>query len=119
MPEQIDHASPEQSDHPKKEPSLPVVEPYFRAFFMSQRSKKMANNPIDMSKVRKVLIMHFQGKSKSFISKYLHASRNTVKKYINICHLLGLDEEYIRLKSDTELEAIFVKDNEIKIDKKL
>lgn len=80
---------------------------------------KMANNPIDMSKVRKVLKMHFQGKSKVFISKYLDLSRNTVKKYINLCHILGLDEAYISQKNDVELEAIFVRDNEIKISKKL
>lgn len=79
----------------------------------------MANNPIEMSKVRKVLKMHFQGKSKSFISNYLQLSRNTVKKYINHCQLLGLNEEYISQKSDLELEAIFVKDNELKISKKL
>ena len=79
----------------------------------------MANNPIEMSKVRKVLNLHFQGKSKVFISKYLSLSRNTVKKYISMCILLGLDHEYISHKSDIELEAIFVKDNEIKVSKKL
>lgn len=79
----------------------------------------MANNPIDMSKVRKVLKMNFQGKSKSFISNYLQLSRNTVKKYINLCNILGLDQEYISRKSDEELEAIFVKDNEVKVSKKL
>jgi len=79
----------------------------------------MANNPIDMSKVRKVLTMYFQGKSKSFISKYLNLSRNTVKKYINLNQLLGLEQDYILQKSDLELEAIFIKDNEIKINKKL
>lgn len=79
----------------------------------------MANNPIDMSKVRKVLMMHFQGKSKKFINKYLNLSRNTVKKYIIISHLLGLNEDFIRSKSDLELEAIFVKDNEIKVCDKL
>jgi len=72
-----------------------------------------------MSKVRKVLKMHFQGKSKSFISNYLNLSRNTVKKYINLCLMLGLTDNHIRHKSDVELEAIFVKDNEIKISKKL
>lgn len=60
----------------------------------------MANNPIDMSKVRKVLTMYFQGKSKSFISKYLSLSRNTVKKYIHLNQLLGLEEDYILQKSD-------------------
>jgi transposase len=80
---------------------------------------KMANNPIDMSKVRKVLMMHFQGKSKKFISKYLSLSRNTVKKYITTSQLLGLNENFISSKTDRELEAIFVKDNDLKVCDKL
>jgi hypothetical protein len=42
----------------------------------------MANKLTDMSKVRKVIQMHHQGKSKLFISKYLSLSRNTDKKYL-------------------------------------
>lgn len=44
----------------------------------------MANNPIDMRKVRKVLTMHFWGKSKSFISKYLNLSRNIYNSLLEI-----------------------------------
>jgi len=50
----------------------------------------MANKLIDMSKVRKVLKLHYQGKSKLFISKYLSLSRNTVKKYIALFCFLNL-----------------------------
>ncbi len=72
----------------------------------------MANKLIDMSKVRKVIQLHGQGKSKLFISKYLSLSRNTVKKYIALYQLLNFSIEDIKLKSDTELEAIFSSYNE-------
>jgi DNA-binding NarL/FixJ family response regulator len=42
----------------------------------------MAAKPIDMSKLRQVLRLYSQGKSKIFISNYIPLSRNTVKKYI-------------------------------------
>jgi len=42
----------------------------------------MANKPIVMSKLRRVLQLYHQGKSKLFISNYLGLSRNTVNKYI-------------------------------------
>ena len=67
----------------------------------------MANKIIDMRKVRKVITLHHQGKSKVFISKYLSLSRNTVKKYISLCQLLNLSMEEINHKSDTELEKLF------------
>lgn len=72
----------------------------------------MANKLIDMSKVRKVIQLYGQGKSKLFISKYLSLSRNTVKKYIALYQLLNFSIEDIKLKSDTELEAIFSSNNE-------
>lgn len=67
----------------------------------------MANKLTDMSKVRKVLQLHNQGKSKLFISKYLSLSRNTVKKYIALYQLLNLSKEEISQKSDAELEELF------------
>ena len=72
-----------------------------------------------MSKVRKVLQLHFKGESKSFISKYLSLSRNTVKKYIFLSQMLRLDQSAINKKSDAELEKIFSKDNEASIPPKL
>ena len=39
----------------------------------------MANKLIDMSKVRKVIQLHHQGKAKQFISKYLSLLEKTVK----------------------------------------
>jgi transposase len=79
--------------------------PYFRAFFKNERI--MANKLTDMSKVRKVIQMHKQGRSKLFISKYLSLSRNTVKKYIAFYQLLNLSIEDINNKSDAELEELF------------
>jgi transposase len=67
----------------------------------------MANRIIDMRKVRKVITLHHQGKSKVFISKYLSLSRNTVKKYIALYQLLNLTIEDINNKSDAELEELF------------
>jgi transposase len=68
----------------------------------------MANKIIDMRKVRKVITLHHQGKSKVFISKYLSLSRNTVKKYIALYQLLNLSIEDINQKSDAELEEFFI-----------
>lgn len=67
----------------------------------------MANKIIDMRKVRKVITLYHQGKSKVFISKYLSLSRNTVKKYVALYQLLNLSIEDIRQKSDSELEELF------------
>lgn len=69
----------------------------------------MANKKIEMSKVRKCIVLHHQGQSKSFISKYLHLSRNTVKKYINLYKILNLNINTINNKSDDELEKLFSK----------
>ena len=72
----------------------------------------MANKLINMSKVRKVIQLHCKGKSKLFISNYLSLSRNTVKKYIALYQMLNLSPEQIKLKSDVELEELFVSNKE-------
>ncbi len=72
----------------------------------------MANKLVDMSKVRKVIQLHHQGKAKLFISKYLGLSRNTVKKYIALYQVLNLSIEEINQKSDAELEDMFSKNSE-------
>ncbi len=69
----------------------------------------MANKKTEMSKVRKCILLHHQGQSKNFISKYLQLSRNTVKKYINLYKVLNLDILTINNKNDAELEKIFSK----------
>ncbi len=68
----------------------------------------MANKQIDMSKIRKVIKFHCEGKSKVFISSYLSLSRNTVKKYISLFKVLDIPFSEFNKKSDADLEAIFV-----------
>lgn len=67
----------------------------------------MANQQLDMSKVRKVLQLHEKESSKLFISRYLSLSRNTVKKYIALYQLLNLSMADINSRSDAELEELF------------
>lgn len=79
----------------------------------------MANKTIDMNKIRKVIKMHCSGKSKLFITKYLSLSRNTVKKYISLFELSGLDLEAINQKTDTELDELFSQNIVERIDPKV
>jgi len=67
----------------------------------------MANRTIDMSKIRKTLELHAEGKSKRFIAKYLSLSRNTVTKYLNLYSLLSTDMVELGGMTDLELEALF------------
>jgi hypothetical protein len=68
----------------------------------------MANKPIVMSKLRRVLQLYNQGKSKLFISNYLGLSRNTVNKYITQCLLLDKPIEDVLKISDLDLEKLFI-----------
>jgi len=72
-----------------------------------------------MSKVRKVIQLHYQGKAKLFISKYLSLSRNTVKKYIALYQILNLSIDDIKTKSDAELDTLFSKSQEDVLSPKL
>ena len=67
----------------------------------------MANKTIVMSKLRRLLQLYSQGKSKLFISKYLELSRNTVDKYVLQYKLLDLPLEEIEKLSDTDLDKLF------------
>ena len=79
----------------------------------------MANKLVNMSKVRKVIQLHSQGKSKLFISNYLSLSRNTVKKYIALYQMLNLSFSAIKQKSDVELEELFVSNKEPRLSPKM
>lgn len=79
----------------------------------------MANKKTDMSKVRKTLVLHFQGRDKSFISRYLHISRTTVQKYITLSKVLNLNLDLISTKSDADLERIFSTNNQPDLSPKL
>lgn len=67
----------------------------------------MANKTIVMSKLRRLLQLYSQGKSKLFISKYLELSRNTVDKYILQYKLLELSLEEVERLTDTDLDKLF------------
>ncbi len=67
----------------------------------------MANKPIVMSKLRRVLQLYKQGKSKLFISNYLALSRNTVNKYTTQSLLLNKSTEELLTCSDVDLEKLF------------
>ena len=67
----------------------------------------MANKTIVMSKLRRLLQLHSQGKSKLFISKYLELSRNTVDKYVLQYKLLNLPLEEVEKLTDNDLDKLF------------
>lgn len=72
----------------------------------------MGAKPIDMSKLRNVLKLYVQGRSKLFISSYLNLSRNTVKKYIRRFVSLKLTFEELEVLDDLKLEELFLKPQE-------
>jgi len=68
----------------------------------------MANKTIVMSKLRRLLKLYSQGKSKLFISNYLEVSRNTVNKYVQQLHQLDTCIEDLNTLSDAELDKLFL-----------
>ncbi|MEQ8881121.1 MAG: hypothetical protein RLQ12_15870, partial [Cyclobacteriaceae bacterium] len=60
-----------------------------------------------MSKIRKVILLYNQGRSKLFISEYLSLSRNTVDKYLTHSKLLGIDSDRLESMTDLELDVLF------------
>lgn len=74
----------------------------------------MANTPIKMNKLRRVLKQHFQGKNKLQISTSTGLSRNTVRKYLVRQRSFGITWSDVLLKSDKELDDLFcVKELEV------
>ena len=67
----------------------------------------MANKSIAMNKLRSIIRLHNEGKNKSFISRYLGFSRNTVHKYVEQLQRLGLTYDNIKNISDLELYQCF------------
>ena len=70
----------------------------------------MANNPISMSKIRHLLRLHAQGRSKLQIAAQTGVARNTLKKYLQIFEQNRLTIQAVNELSDKELEDIFIKD---------
>ena len=67
----------------------------------------MANKKTDMSKLRQMLRLHFQGQSKLKISSLTGVSRNTLKKYIRQFEDIGISIVQVELLSDKELDSRF------------
>lgn len=68
----------------------------------------MANKAIAMSKLRSVLRLYVQNRSKLFISEYLNISRNTVKKYLRQFTSMNMTFEELDKLSDAKLEELFL-----------
>src|SRR5947209_8689510 len=79
----------------------------------------MSNNPISMSKIRQILQLHSQGRSKLQIATQTGISRNTLKKYLKQFTDSKLSFEQISVLSDKDLEDLFIKPQEKPLDKKL
>jgi transposase len=79
----------------------------------------MANKIIAMNKLRIILRLHTEGKSKLFISKYCGLSRNTVKKYIKQFKLGKLTYEQVAEMSNSHLHTLFQNDEEKPVKERL
>lgn len=69
----------------------------------------MANKSISMSKIRHLLQLYIQGRSKKLISDQTGIARNTLKKYIKDFVDSGLTLEILNRLSDKELEDLLIK----------
>lgn len=79
----------------------------------------MANKPISMSKIRHILSLHAQGRSKLQIAEQTGVSRNTLKKYLKEFAQSGLSFEEVNELSDRDLEDLFVKREEKPVNDRL
>jgi DNA invertase Pin-like site-specific DNA recombinase len=66
----------------------------------------MANKPITMSKIKHVLQLYFQGRSKLLIVQQTGISRNTIKKYLKEYVASGLSNEEVLKLSEKQLEKL-------------
>ena len=79
----------------------------------------MANTPISMIKIRQILRLHSQGRSKVQIAAQTGTSRNTLKKYLKEFEGSKLSYEEISVLSDKDLEDLFVKPGDNPLNEKL
>lgn len=79
----------------------------------------MANKPVSMSKIRHVLQLVSQGRSKLLIARQTGVSRNTLKKYLKEFERSGLSFTEVNGLSDADLEALFIKPLEKPVDPRL
>jgi len=73
----------------------------------------MANNRIEMSKIRYILRLYAQGRSKNHISTHGGVSRNTLKFYIRAFEQSGMSFSELDQLTDKELEQLFTKSSQI------
>ena len=79
----------------------------------------MANTTISMSKIRQILRMYSQGRSKLSIAAQTGVSRNTAKKYFAAYDASGFTFEEINAFNDKELEDFFGSSKERPPDKRV
>ena len=72
----------------------------------------MANSTISMSKIRQILRMYTQGRSKLSIATHTGVSRNTVKVYLAAFGTSGCSFAQVDALNDKELEDFFGKSRE-------
>lgn len=72
-----------------------------------------------MSKIRQILQLYAQGRSKLRISEQTGIARNTLKKYLNTFLQSGLSYPQLEGLSDKDLEILFIAPNEKLIPNKL
>jgi transposase len=79
----------------------------------------MANNSINMNKIRQILRLHSSGLSKLKIAEQTGVARNTIKKYIKEFTESQLSFAEVNTLCDKDLEDLFVKPITILINPKL
>ena len=79
----------------------------------------MANTTISMSKIRQILRMYSQGRSKLSIAAQSGVSRNTAKKYFAAFDASGCTFDQINALNDKELEDFFGNGQERPPDKRM
>lgn len=79
----------------------------------------MANTTISMSKIRQILRLFSQGRSRLFIATQTGVSRNTAKKYLAAFEASGFTFEQVNALNDKELEDFFGKSQQRPPDSRL
>jgi transposase len=67
----------------------------------------MANKQINMSKLRQILKLHFQGLGTKKIAQNTSVSRNTIKSYLQQVRLMRLEENTLLTINDQQLDELF------------
>lgn len=78
-------------------------------FWVTKLKQIMANNRISMSKIRYILRLYAQGRSKNHISTYGGVSRNTLKAYIQAFEQSGRSLSELNQLTDKELDQLIAK----------